>query len=255
MAGHKLYLKYVQPVVSGIDGVFSLLEGIDVLKCFVPDLREHYNDCPITSLPTVTEEVLQKLLKPNSFEYVLKTSKVLEIESPKLVISVYTIFEIGGYVAVIKSGRKVSAKVLGYYNTRKFKPGTHALFDLLKKRHMISAECEEIQPDRLDVLDFDELADWLSGFLEPGVTLTVKHRLPTYEELDGKHTTWYNDGSALSPIYIEIVNVSCECFVIYAMVNYENKDEYSSLAKSHGFQAYESAFCDSGVFEELFYTD
>ena len=79
MAGHKLYLKYVQPVVSGIDGVFSLLEGIDVLKCFVPDLREHYNDCPITSLPTVTEEVLQKLLKPNSFEYVLKTSKVLEI--------------------------------------------------------------------------------------------------------------------------------------------------------------------------------
>ena len=208
MAGHKLYLKYVQPVVSGIDGVFSLLEGIDVLKCFVPDLREHYNDCPITSLPTVTEEVLQKLLRPNSFEYVLKTSKVLEIKSPKLVISVYTIFEIGGYVAVIKSGRKVSAEVLGYYNTRKFKPGTHALFDLLKKRHMISAECEEIQPDRLDVLDFDELADWLSGFLEPDVTLTVKHRLPTYEELDGKHTTWYNDGTVLPPIYIQIVNVS-----------------------------------------------
>lgn len=255
MTAHKLYLEYVKPVVSGIDGVFSLLEGIDVLKCFVPDLREHYENCLITSLPSVTEEDLSELLKPNCFKYVRKTSKVLELKSPKLTISVYTIFEVGGYVAVIKSGRKVSANVLGYCNTRMYKPGTHALFDLLKKRHMISAECEEIQPDHLNVLDFDELADWLSGFLEPNVTLTVKYRLPTRKELDGKHTTWYNDGQALSPIYIEIINVSDECFVIYVMVKYEHKDEYSSLTKSHGFKAYESAFCDYGVYDDLFCTD
>lgn len=252
MAAHKLYLEYVKPVVSGIDGVFSLLEKIDVLQCFVPDLREHYTDCPITSLPSVTEEELSKMLKPSSFEYIRKTSKVLELQSPKLTISVYTIFEISGYVAVIRSGRKVSVKVLGYTNTSKHSSGTHALFNLLKKRHMISDLCEEFQPPCLDVLDFDELAELINGFLEPDVNLTVKHRLPTLEELDGKHTTWYDSGDTFSPIYIEVINVSDECYIIYVMVKYELKDDYSSLVSIHGFEAYESAFCDSGVFEDLF---
>lgn len=254
MAGHPMYLQYVKPVVSGIDGVFSLLEGIDVLKDFVPELRELYQDCPIASLPSVTEEQLSEQLKPNSFEFVRKISKSLVFSSSKETITVYTLYELESYVAVIKSRRKVSVKVLGEYFGKKYPIGTHKLFSLLKKRQMISPSFEEYQPNGYDVLDFDELASKLDGFLEAGVSMEVNHRLPSQEEIEDKHCTCFVVYT-VPPFYLEVINVSGECFLINVMADYHKRDTYDILVKEHGFEIYEHAFYASGVIEDLFYCD
>ena len=255
MAGHPMYLQYVKPVVSGIDGVFSLIEGIDVLKCFVPDLREHYEDCPVTSLPSVTEKKLSEVLKPNSFELVRKLSKALVFSSPKETITIYLVFEIESYVAVIKSRRKVSVKLLSQYSGKKYPIGTHKLFDLLKKRHMISPSFEEYQPKYYDPLDFDELACRLEGFLEPDVSLVVNHRLPSAEELDGKHTTWYDDGTVFSPVTIDVINMSDECYLILVMFKYELKETFDILISDHKFENHRPSFSGADIIEDLLYED
>ena len=203
----------------------------------------------------VTEKKLSEVLKPNSFELVRKLSKALVFSSPKETITIYLVFEIESYVAVIKSRRKVSVKLLSQYSGKKYPIGTHKLFDLLKKRHMISPSFEEYQPKYYDPLDFDELACRLEGFLEPDVSLVVNHRLPSAEELDGKHTTWYDDGTVFSPVTIDVINMSDECYLILVMFKYELKETFDILISDHKFEDHRPSFSGADIIEDLLYED